>query len=339
MILTDRHHADLLYSTQRLFDDRLELGPVVVPVGHDWWDEGIWQFGKSLGDDRLAQQYLVPHEGIWEDKGAGVYVTHDTAHPERLIFGITLERARDHDLQFIMPSVQENAAGFHALALQKGVPFLYQVGNVGQHVPWSLDPLVLTSTSLDLTGRRGVRYHQEIDSEPGGAFAWADPEDAYTIRNFVNAFPRLPGWGDFLEAEAQLNEYTFTSHGHEGRDGNINPVGLMGARMAASGWGWHDKPVGDGFGHVIHSWAAVGRPLIGHARYYRGSLAEPLWQHGVTCIDLDVMAFHDALGMIREISADTARHSEMCRAIRGVFDQLVDYEAEAEAVGRLLQTT
>ncbi len=104
--------------------------------------------------------------------------------------------------------------------------------------------------------------------------------------------------------------------------------------MAASAWGWHDKPHGDGFGHVLHGWAAVGRPLIGHASHYRGKMGEPFWQDLVTCIDLDRHSLPEAAEIVRSMRPDD--HGAMCRAIRATFDELVDYDAEEQAIRDLL---
>jgi hypothetical protein len=101
--------------------------------------------------------------------------------------------------------------------------------------------------------------------------------------------------------------------------------------MASAGFGWHDKPVGDGFGHVIHSWAAVGRPIIGRADFYRGKLAAPLWTPE-TSIDTGGKNLGDVVREMLAIAGDSERHIEMCRAMRATFDRLVDYEAEAAAV-------
>lgn len=338
MILTDRHHADLLYSTQRLFEDRLNVGPVCVPVGYEWWNEGYWRFGEVFGDQRLADQYLAPNPP-WTQCGSGVYLTYDPAHPDRRIWGVSLDRVRGMSKpSIVMPSVQENAPGFKRLADEIGATFAYQLGNTGQYIDWSLDPLILSSAEMPFPEGQGVVYHQEIDSDEGGAFAWSDPAqaDPRIVRNFVNAFNRLPGYGQFLEAEAALPEWTFTSHGHEGRDGDINPVAAMGALMQTAGWGWHDKPVGDGFGHVIHAWAAVGRPLIGHASYYRGRMAEVFWQDGVTCLDLDARSALETLDLMRCITADLSTHERMCHSIREAFNRVVDYDSEAQAVAGLL---
>jgi hypothetical protein len=104
--------------------------------------------------------------------------------------------------------------------------------------------------------------------------------------------------------------------------------------MRAAGWGWHDKVTGDGFGHVIHGWAATGRPLIGHSRHYEGKLAAPFWQDGVTCIDLDRHSIAEVVDIIR--FTDKKRHREMCEAMYHSFLATVDFEADAEKVRELL---
>ena len=89
--------------------------------------------------------------------------------------------------------------------------------------------------------------------------------------------------------------------------------------------------IGDGFGHVIHNWAAIGRPLIGHASHYAGKLAEGLWEDGVTCIDLDRHGVGELPGLL-----DSLDNVAMGRAIRDRFESLVDYDEEAEQIRALL---
>jgi hypothetical protein len=103
--------------------------------------------------------------------------------------------------------------------------------------------------------------------------------------------------------------------------------------MAGSAFGWHDKHQGDGFGHVIHDWAAIGRPIIGHAHHYRGLMAERFWQDGVTAIDLDRHSWNEVAEIIRTMTPE--KHREMCEAIRAEFDK-IDWDLEAAAVAELL---
>lgn len=339
-VLVDRHHAGLLYSLQLLFEDRFGLN-LYVPIGHDWWDAGYWRFGTVFGDDRLAQQYLEPNPPweVWgsEDGESRIYRTYDVEFPKRPIYGVTLQAFKEMgDWEYVVATVQENQPGFHRLAQEAGAKHVYQVGNRGQYVDWTLDPLAIVSAEAPIQGR-GVVYHQEYDKD--GLFAYRPPigDRAHTIRSFVNCFPRIPGhWGTFIQARDQMPGFQFKVHGHDGADGLIQPTAAIADVMEQSGWGWHDKPQGDGFGHVIHYWASIGRPLIGHAAHYAGLMPGPLWEDGVTCLDLGARDLPATVSMIKEISADPDRHRAMCRAIRDRVDELVDFDAEAERIAALL---
>jgi len=118
--------------------------------------------------------------------------------------------------------------------------------------------------------------------------------------------------------------------------GYVAPMTAVAERMRAAGWVWHDKAgyrgatPGDGYGHVLFNAASIGRPLIGHASHYAGQMGEGLWIDGETCIDLDRHSPEDALRRIRTIGP--REHEDMGAAIRGRFDTLVDFDAEAEAI-------
>lgn len=317
--LVDKHHADLFYSLQRLFEDRLGID-VYTPIGHEWWDRGIWRFGEGYGDDRLAQQFLGPQAAF------------DSHHPHRPIRWLTYPLARQERWDYVVATVQDNQAGFARFAREVGAKYVLQVGNTRQDVDWSLDPLALVSSEVPIRGR-GVLYHQEFDSDT--TFAYREPNAEPVIRSFVNCFPSTPCWRTFEEVEALLPEFAFAAHGIDGPEGNVETVAEIAEMMAGSSFGWHDKVQGDGFGHVLHDWAAIGRPLIGHAAHYGGLMAERFWQDGVTCIDLDRHPPAEVAELVRAILADPERHRAMCRAIRAEFDS-IDYAAEAETIREFL---
>ena len=340
-VLCDRHHAGLLYSLQLLFEDRLG-GTVWVPVGHDWWDEGFWQFGAVFGDDRLARQYLEPNPP-WRTAdpsgfglAEGFWLTEDVEFPSRIIRGISLKRAREMEWAYTVASVQENQPGFARIAKETGAKAVYQVGNNNQRIDWSLDPLVLASAKIEMEGR-GVTYHQEFSKDETFRFAPPEAGSPTVIRSFVNCFNVIPDefrrYGRFQQL---LPEFLFFTHGHDGADGLVQPTETVAAVMAASGWGYHDKPQGDGFGHIIHYWAATGRPLIGSARYYEGLFAEHLWEDLVTCVDLSRRSNADAAYIVRSLAADPVRYGAMCHAIRDRLDTLVDFDREEREIRALL---
>ena len=311
-VLADRHHSGLYRSLQLL---AARLGwTLYTPTGMDWWDEGIWNFGRSTyGDDRLARQFL----GLSGPDGE---------FPDVPVNYVTLAEAKAMDWSYVVASVPDNEPGFARFARWMGAQYVVQVGNTGQWVDWDLDPLALVSSEMPIMGQ-GVRYHQEMEPIP-----YARPMFTSTVASFVNCMPSMGACWDLLaEAKARLPIRVF---GIDGLDGIVKPYWSLITKMEDAGWGWHDKAQGDGFGHVIHSWAAVGRPLVGHASHYAGKMAERFWQDGITCIDLDRHSIEETVEMIRTISPD--EHEAMCRAIRAEFDA-IDYDAEAQMIRGLLE--
>lgn len=339
-ILADRHHAGLLYSLQLLFEDRFGM-ELYVPVGHDWWDEGYWRFGEVFGDDRLAQQYLNPNPPWQSDplcmEGVGAWFTHDVEFPDRVVRGCTLDQFRAHRFDYVLASVQENQTGFHRLAEEAGAKYVLQVGNRAQQVSWGLDPLALVSSEAQIRGR-GVAYHQEYAKDT--TFRFGDPDSGASpnvVRSFVNCFDRMPTeYALYQRFRAAAPDLMYFEHGHDGKNGLVQPTSTIAEVMRASGWGYHDKPQGDGFGHVIHYWASVGRPLIGHASYYDGLMPGVLWDDGVTAISLDHRSPEEAAALVQEISGDRRRYEAMCFAIRERVDQAVDFNREAAEIAALL---
>lgn len=336
-VLCDRHHAGL-YRSLQLLAARMGWN-LYTPVGLDWMTERYWMFGMNIPGrtEDLARQYLVPHEGIWADTGdrLGGFVTYDPEFPGQPVYGVTLERARSMQWGYVIASLDDNQWGFSRLAHELGARFVVQVGNTGQYVAWNLDPLALVSSEVPIVGR-GVRYHQEMDP---AATAFSDPTDdpdPGIVSSFVNCFPSIgPCYDLWRVMQLTMADWEFREYGIDGDRGVIKPIVVLRDFMAQSMFGWHDKVHGDGFGHVIHGWAAVGRPLIGHGSHYRGKMAEHFWQHGRTAIDLDVVTVPEAAALIRDIAADPAWHAEMCHAIRAEFDR-IDWEAETESIRRLL---
>jgi hypothetical protein len=333
MILVDRHHADLLYGIQRLFEDRLGWN-LYIPLGLDWYTEGYWEFEAPRDPGALAQQYLNI-DAKYREVEPGLFLTFDPAHPERPIYGVTLAAAREMVWDGVMATVQANQHGFARFASEQNARYLYHIGNTRQQVDWSLDPLALVAAEAPIAGR-GVVIGEEFDSET--TFDYAEPMRADRVASFVNLLPRIPEVATVWdEARGLLPSHVFRSYGHGCPDGNLQPVQAIADEMARSGWGWHDKPTGDGFGHVLHCWAAVGRPLIGHSHYYAGQRGAALWVDGLTCVDLSVRSLPEAMAMVAEISADTERYIAMCRAIRVRFESLYDWDADAVAVEALLR--
>lgn len=327
--LVDRHQADLFYSLQLLLEDRLGI-EVYTPIGYEWFDEGYWQFGHQHLGRALADQYLAI-DAKYVDRGSD-YVTFDPAHPERELRCVTLAQFRAlGGFTHIVATVQDNQAGFARLAAEVGAKYVLQVGNTRQDIDWTLDPLAIMSSEVEARGRH-VKMHQPM----ADCFRYRDPSEAQPIiSSFVNLMPKLVDWPLWLGYQTYLPEWPTNVYGIDGPEGNLHPVEAIADAMAASAFGLHLKPTGDGFGHVIHGWAAIGRPLIGKASYYRGQLGERFWQDTITCIDLDQRTPEENADLIRDIWADKARYRAMCEAISAEF-QKIDWAAETLAVAGLI---
>ncbi len=316
-ILVDYHHSDLLESLHRLFEDRLGMS-VYVPHGLGWFEEGYWQFGHKHFGDALARQFLLGGQ-------------FDELQPHRKLKQITVEEAREMDFAVVMATVQDNQEGYHRFAQEKGARYAVQVGNVNQGMDWRLDPVILDATG-QFSG--GIPFTPEFDIE--GAFSYRKPLDIRTVFSFVNLFPGLPCYPLFEETKALLPNWTTGVFGHSGPDGFQKPTSLIGSLMGSSAFGWQDKVTGDGFGYVIHYWASVGRPIIGHGSHYRGQVAADLWEDGVTCIDLDIHSPAEAARLMNEIVLDPARHEAMSQSIASRVRARVNFEADAQRVAEAL---
>jgi hypothetical protein len=281
-VLIDYHHSDLMESLHLLFEDRLGMN-VYVPYGLEWNEAAIWQFGRGYPDGGagVARQFLLDNRPV------------DDLQPKRRIKRLTLDAAMDMDFDVVVATVPDNYNGYRNFAQRKHARFVIEVGNVNQYVDRSLGALILDSTG-QYPG--AVPFTPEYDIE--GAFKYSRPSGLGGVASFVNLFPHLPCFPLYAETTALLPDWNEAVYGHEGDDFIKGPVS-MGSRMVVNDFGWQDKISGDGFGYVIHYWASVGRPLIGHASHYRGQVAEDLWEDGVTAIDLD-----------RHSPAETARLME-----------------------------
>jgi hypothetical protein len=311
-ILADRHHADLYESLLVLFEDRLGW-EVYAPIGLGWADEGLWNYANGhpgvtaqfLGLD--ANHVLVGdhYEEVWPQ------------HPGRVQKLVTIEQFRAMRWDYLLASVTQHERLWHDLADQIGARSILQVGNVGQPVDWGLSHKVIAAANIAIPDGRGVIYHPEFDTHLYRPGPLTNPK---RIVSFMNCLPDAgQAYADWQDLQALLPDYDFREYGILGRDGILGPSEVIGAEMRAAGWAFHNKPQGDGYGFLIHQWASVGRRLIGRASYYRGCLAEPLWD-GAVNLDDGIVAAAEVIK-----AGATAESS-----------RVPDFDAEAEVIREYL---
>ena len=105
--------------------------------------------------------------------------------------------------------------------------------------------------------------------------------------------------------------------------------------MKSSGFIFHVKPGGDGYGHSLHNAFACGKPVITRSSHYRGKLGEQLFTHGVTCIDLDQCSMNEAVEMLRTWAQPNI-YPIISNQVYTRFKQLVDFDKEEQQIRQFL---
>lgn len=336
-VLMDFHHHDLWESMELLC---ARLGwELYRPMGMEWFNEGYWNFERQWHGDAVAKQYLEP----WGSDVDGL--RYDTSH-QRYIKLWTLEEARAYKPDIVIASVAHNHEGLARFASEVGATFGLQLGNV-RFAPiemnedrWDLAAFgLVTSIMPGPITKPSVVYHQEFDLDD---FHYEPPNrnEQFTVASFVNCFPENPdGYAQFRATAAVAPEMEWQVYGSYGQVptdefscGNLDRCSDVGDRMRASDIAWHTKQWSDGFGHVIHNWFAVGRPVLGYQSYYQSQLAGPLWDEGVTSFDLTDRSPDYAASIIRMLRDDPDRHRAMSEAAAKRFREVVNFDAEEQAI-------
>jgi hypothetical protein len=317
-VLADWHHPALYESLAILFEDRFGW-ELYSPTGMDWTEHGWqWEFPASGWD---ARRFLV-----FDDLSTvnGHFERREPEYPGRPRKLVTWKQAQAMRWDFVVDSLACHQASFTELASRFGAQAVHQVGNAKHPVP--RHGIVLASAAVRRHRPNIVTYHQEFDR---GLFAPAEPSDRATVASFMLRLDATSGPWQWL-----ADALPFTAYGGLSPDdpGYVAPMAAVARTMQETGWIWHDKTVGDGYGHVLWTAAAIGRPLIGHAGYFKGMLGEPLWRDLETCIDLDKHPPERAVRLIRGISADSEWYGAMSDELRQTFARLVDFDAEADAI-------
>jgi hypothetical protein len=259
---------------------------------------------------------------------------------------ITLNAARAIRPDVVMASVAHNHEGLHRFAKEVGATFGIHLGNVRfspidmREDRWDLaDFGIVTSRLPEEPPKPYVVVHQEFSLDD---FRHEPPPDdgVFRISSFVNCFPENPqayaGWRSVAGMRPQYDWRVHGSYGQVPEDeyaaGNIGECGRVGDAMRASDVAWHTKQWSDGFGHVIHDWFAVGRPVIGHEWYYRSQLAGPLWEEGVTSFDITDKAPDEVAGIVDRLYNDPDLRLRMGENAARRFRAIVDFDEEEQRI-------
>jgi hypothetical protein len=342
-ILVDYHHPDLYWSFILTMEKRLGW-EVYRVIGMEWYDLGYWQFEKFWAGDRFARMFLPLYpEGVKPgpqnpvaippgyDRNMGTHWERDDPrHPGHIIKMVTVKQAKAMGFDFVIATVPHNQHGFKKFSQEIGAKFALQVGNAEHFIDWNLNPYVLCSTTAPFPrGVKAVRYDQEIDP----AFCYSKIPDNKNVSSFVMDMADQQDLEKFMYV-ADHADATLQLFGSMGL--YLNTVPDVAKEMSDSAIIWHSKKVGDGWGHVIHGAMAVGRPIIGSSRYYVDRVAARLWTPE-NSIELHGQAKESVAGQLTNLLNDRERLQKMGDASRALWDQYIDYERDAAAIGNLLE--
>ena len=341
IVFTDFHHAGLLNSLILLFEKRLG-GQVYRPIGVEWANEGFW---KVYDHPATIQQFLGvggatpdgtrPLNEVIELKDgqpsvAGLYRCQDI-DSGKFNKAITLSTFYRMPIDIVVASIPAHVEPFKKLCeLHPNKPkLIFQIGNA-----WTTEaamaPNVMASAVINGVPENinFISYHQEFDIDifkPN-----SDITPGNNIFSFVNCFNVQPNFAHdfelFEKVEQLLPDWDFKAYGGQCRDGAAHGSLEVADKMRSAKFIWHTKDGGDGYGHVIHTAMACGKPLICKKSQYLGKLAEPLLIDNVTCIDIDNLSAQEVVDKINQIGEE--KYLQMCGNVVDNFKKVVDFDKE-----------
>ena len=352
-VFVDFHHSSLLKSFILLFERRFG-GKVFRPIGMTWHERGFW---NVYDHPETAEQFLgmdqlyIPPDGTpplnrIEQTMNDFYTCKDVEGNENETNkAITFEQFLTKQIDIVIATLPQHVVPYRRL-IQEYKPnakLIVQLGNRWGPSHQHNERNILDSTRMpEHTGLNYQFYHQEFDTNIFCPQNWVKlgigfdhpgiktPEKA--IYSFMNVLQSTEEFDLFRSVEQQMrvNMWDFKSYGGQCRDGCITGNKALAEKMRQARFIWHLKH-GDGYGHIIHNAAAVGRPLIINRKWYQGSTAEALLIDGETCIDVDGLGIQQILEKINYYS-DEKQYRLMCQKVYANFKKVVDFDKEADEI-------
>lgn len=331
-IFIDNHHQELTHSLDILFGKRLGY-EVVFPIGLDWVSNGFW---KIFDHPATANQYLSMSLAVDKTKinsietVTGQEVINESLEyvydPTKNLYrkSIQFEIFKHLPIECVIASIPSHCICFRDLIkrYKPDAKLIFQMGNMFSDFNLNGVKNILNSTDRRVPFyKKHVRYSQEFDLT---IFKYTDPGPIKRITNLVH-------YNDeeylFSAVRNILREYVFESYGAGNSSGPITKTVDVAKKIQESHFIWHLKRGGDGYGHVVHTAAASGRPLIISAREYKGLRFGRFIEDGITCINVDGLTAEQLAKKIRYYS-EPEYHRVLCKNIHQRFKELVCFDED-----------
>lgn len=335
-ILADFHHSSLYSSF--LYTLEVRLGHEVYrQIGRDWFTKGFWKINRQ--EDTIAQ-YLAtygyePTDGTpslnqvrWVKDGIYYSVDPNTNQVHK---AIEFKTFMEMDFDVIIASIPDHIKPFRKLADLKKAKFIFQAGNMFQQDYWNDVPNFMGSIMPKTLPMHSVFYHQEFDTK---IFKYAKPTLNKEIHNYMNCLREYPRSYDFwTELQTHLPEYTFKEYGAQNKDGTITGIDNLANSLHRARWVYHNKPHGDGYGHLAFNTLACGRPVITNKRDYEGKLFGTMIDD-YSSIIIDGLTPSEVAGIIKNREENNEVMGIECYKR---FVDSVNWDKEAKAIDQFLK--
>lgn len=342
-VFSDKHHSDLAYSLQLLFENRMGYN-LYFPIGMEWYKKGYWNIYPHID---TAKQYLdlrdiyIPKDGTpvlneHHKYPDGTHYVIEDKHNQTWHLAITFDQFMEMDIDIVIASIPQHIKPFKELAKIKGAKFIFQQGNMFSEVLNNLHeiPNLLSSTiSFPVPSTcNAIFYHQEFNTN---IFKPLPQVTKRSITSFINVYHKNGGFVDYVTLRAMMLDWDFKSYGAQNDDGVCNTTQEMANKMNETTIGFHSKYIGDGFGHILYNWYASGKPVITRISDYKGKLGEELLTDGETCFDLDACNYQQLYDRISNMTDN--QYDYMCQQSYQRFIDKVNYDSEEVKIREFLE--
>jgi hypothetical protein len=347
-ILADFHHTELYHSLKLLFEGRLGF-ELYRQIGMEWQEQGYW---KVFDHPATALQFLSINQqedpgppGLdgevfeKEDLENWEYAFQDDIYYVRdfskdvINKAITLDKFKDTKFDILIASIPQHINPFLELIrrYQPQAKLIFQVGNSWTHFPGVKNILSSTAPFAINPGVNICFYHQEFDLN---IFRYVPPESENNkvVNSYIHYMKEL----NVLDVyKTHLPDWRFTTYG-AGMDDVLHNQFDISNTIINSGWTWHIKPEGDGYGHSLYNSYACGRPTIINCNYYAGKSADTLLEDTVTCIDIGNRGVPDNIEVLKNFSNPDA-HAQMCENAYNRFCEVVNFDEEEIRIRKFIE--
>jgi len=375
-IFCDFHHRDLVNSMCHLFEKRMG-GELFVPWGLDYYKQGYWGV-VDANKDAVAEQFLIntfteTDKQTFTDRGDGTVLvnTNDGKLPFK---GINFDAFCKTKFDIIIATVPAHIELYMKLQRdhQPQAKFIFEAGNNWGHIPtnvpnflnsttytfisgedihgWTMQSLYKKYQKKDLykglhkifqnrrTGKKCnmVFFHPEFDLN-----IFKNDNSIKNIKSISNLRHGCNTLGGLYELERRLPDWTIKAYGINNRDGELQTDQDIARVMNESGFIYHVKPVGDGYGYNTHQSFAVGSIVITDSSHMcsGGNPAEWFTSH----LLLDIENYHTAPtfvdwsrynynSIVDRLNWCADNYPTLQQNAMNKFKEVVDFDAEYQKI-------